>query len=454
MIKSLNIFKLLKTPQEKSIRIVDKNEFKINMISLESMHSFDFIKTEDKNQPIKSYVKIVEDSIEKYKAKQNEVFEGYLYQDCVNQIANTLAPHFTVSKNIGISITTNKINFIPKNILETISLALSLGYIDLSYQDINKEKLIKIYEEIKDLPVEIYFYNYWDINEYNIFVNREDFELEYFDVKYRETKLENLWEDLYRLYTYFATAGTSHRKYNAVVFIESPITRRVKEIWQSFKENFKHNPIISDYLDVYVDIDFKSKNIAIRITDENIRKFFLHDVKERRVKDWEDIRFSFYKAQDFVFDYLINHPFNQRFKIVEKINQLISEKALFYKIESNELGMAFESPREDFKLIHSLKNIEFFDEMKIYQYGKLNLFFVMAISEKRGLNFGAFFIDLTEKDINAVKFLNEKYLYLINNITDINDNFLNYEINQMVPAIKPGRLALELIQKSSRVRKI
>jgi DNA-dependent RNA polymerase auxiliary subunit epsilon len=91
--------------------------------------------------------------------------------------------------------------------------------------------------------------------------------------------------------------------------------------------------------------------------------------------------------------------------------------------------------------------------MKIYQYGELNLFFVMAVSEKRGLNFGAFFIDLTKEDINAVKFLNEKYLYVINNIIEVDDRFLNYETTQMIPAIKPGRLALELIQKSSRVRK-
>jgi len=453
MERHLDIFRLLEEPQEKSIRVVEKENFTVNQISLESMNTFDFINTDDKDNPIKTYLQVVEGRIEKYKKKQNDVFEGYLYQDCVNQIADILAPNFTVSKSIGISIVSSKIGYIPRNVLETISLGLSLGYINLSYQEIEKDRLIEIYEKIKEIPVEIYFYNYWDVNEYNIFLNREDWELEYFDVKFRQTTLKNLWEDLDRLYTYFATAGTAHRRYNAVLFIDSPVTRKIKEIWQNFKSTFKHSPILSEYLNLFIDIDFKSKNIALKIIDENIKKFFLYDVREKRVKDWEDIRFSFYKTQDYIFEYLINHPFNKRFKTVEKLNQLIAEKALFFKMLSNELGMAFEEPLQDFKLVKKLKNIEFFDEMNIYQYGDLNLYFVVAVSEKRGINFGAFFIDLTEEDIKAVKFINEKLMQNVMNIVEEKPVFLSKNKNQMIPAIKPGLLALEIMQKSRRVKK-
>ncbi len=452
----IDINGLIKTPVSQSFGSFNINGIKFQTNLAESLHSLEIVSTNPFSEERKSFYKIVEDTIAEYmKDSEENIFKEAFYTDCISEITGVLAPHFVIVKNLGLNISLKgSERKLDKDTVRIINTGLALGYISLRPEDISVSNLTKIANEIKNEPVTIYFYNYWDLAEYNIFFNKDDEELEYYDVKYRESTIEKLWMDLDRLYTYFWNAGSRYYRYKPVLYLDTPITRKLKEKWLSFKNNYQENPITDDFGDLSIELDYKNFKINIKIIDENIRKFLLFDIKSRRAKSWDHIRKIFFEAEDNIFRYMLVHPFNRRFIKTEKLNEIIKEKSVFCRVESNEFGTAFESPESDFNLIKVHNELDFFDYIKIYQYGDLNLYFVQGHSEKRSVNFGAFFVDLNQKDIENFKYLEEQYLSLLtSNIIKNHQPFYTQKIGHLLPTLKPGQIALQLIKEIPYIKR-
>ncbi len=456
-IDKFDIVELLDTPSKKSFHTVDIGKIKLKKVSAETMHSLYVVASNPFSHERKSYYRIVEDTIKKYQKDTDNPFQEALFVEALEEIAGTLAPHFVIGKGIGINILLNDSEEkLDKNIVRIINTALTLGYITLEPDEITVSRLNELARKIKDEPVYIYFYNYWDLNEYNVFYNRDDEEVDYFDIKFRKSSIDRLWLDLDRLHTYFLNAGTRERRYRPVLYLDTPITREIKKRWLDFKCRCENNPIVDDYGDIHIELDFRKLKINVQILDENIRKHLLFDLRDRRVKDWEGVRQLFYEAEDYIFRYFLNHPFNRRFEKLEKVNEIITAKAVFSRIESNELGQAFEEPKEDFKLIKVHEGAEYFDYIKIYQYGDLNLYYVCGSHKKRSVNFGAFFVDLTPEDMESLRYIEEMYLsVLADNIIKNKESFYTEEkFGHLIPSINPGKLALQIIKDSTRIKRV
>ncbi len=453
---NIDIYSLIRTPVSKSY-----NSFKINGIKFqtdlaESLHSLEIITTNPFRDERKSYYRVVEDCIAEYQKDTDNVFQEALYTECLSEITETIAPYFVIVKNISLNISLKgSERKIDKDVVRIINTALALGYISLNPSDVSISYLTKLADEIKNQPINIYFYNYWDLAEYNIFFNKDEEELEYYDVKFRESTIDKLWIDLDRLYTYFWNAGSRYYRYKPVLYLDTPITRRLKNIWLSFKKKHQDNPITDDFGDLSIELDYKNYRIRLKIIDENIRKFLLFDVKPKRVKGWEDIRKLMYETEDNIFSYMLVHPFNRRFIKIESLNQTIKEKSVFCRIESNEFGTAFETPESDFRLIKNHTEVDYFDFIKVYQYGDLNLYFVQGNSSKRSVNFGAFFVDLTDLEIENMKYLEEQYLSLLtNNSIKNHEAFYTQKIDHLLPTLRPGQIALQLIKEIPGIKRL
>ncbi|NPA52273.1 MAG: hypothetical protein GXO22_05215 [Aquificae bacterium] len=451
----LSIKNLIKTPVCPSIKSSNINGIKFQQNLSESTHSLEIITTNPFSDERKSYYKIIQDFIDEYQKDSENIFQEALYTECISEITGALAPYFVIIKNLGLNISLKgSEKKLDKNTVRIINTALTLGYIDIKSTDIDINYLTKLAQEIKNEPVNIYFYNYWDLAEYNIFFNKEDEEIEYYDVKHRESTIDKLWIDLDRLYTYFWNAGSRYYRYKPVLYLDTPITRKLKDIWLSFKKEYQKNPITDDFGDISIELDFKNLKVKIKILDENIRKFILFDLSSKRVKSWDEIREIFFEAEDNIFKYLLHHPFNKRFVKIESLNETIKEKAVFCRIESNEFGTAFENPKEDFNLLKVHTDADYFDFIKIYQYGDLNLYFVQGNSSKRSVNFGAFFVDINPKEIEILKFLEEQYLSLLttNSIKNY-ESFYTQKLNHLLPTLSPSHIALQLVKELPRIRK-